>query len=206
MLYRLEPLLRDPSPEVRAAAAGGLVRASGEIAFDYLRPIYKQGDVQSMLAMAPELGRQASAGALDLLAKMLKRNTPELRLAVMEALAGRRDAPARALFGPLAQAVRRDPRATPQARMLAFSHAEVEELLPLGRDPVMGPAAYRALLRAHRYEEAMSWLESSFDRLPPETLVDAFAAWLESPPPRAAATAPTAAASATAATATAKHE
>jgi hypothetical protein len=188
-LYRLEPLLHDPVPQVRAAAAAGLVRSVGEISFEYLRPLFKTGDVPSMLAMAPELGRQSSAGSADLLAKMLKRNVPELKKAVMDALATRRDAPARALFQPLAQAVKKDLRAPSDARVLVYSSAELDELLPYSKDPVLGPIAFRAFLRARRYEDAVDWLVTAFDRLPPETLVDAFAAWLASPPPRMAASA-----------------
>jgi TonB family protein len=187
-LYRLEPLLHDPSPEVRAAAAAGLVRATGELSFEYLRPLFKQGDVPSMLAMAPELGRRSSAGSADLLAKMLKRNDPELKKAVLDALAGRRDAPARALFQPLAQAIKSDMRAPTEARVLVYASAELDEILPYARDPVLGPVVFRAFLRARRYEDAVDWLVTAFDRLPPETLVDAFAAWLASPPPRMAAT------------------
>jgi HEAT repeat protein len=186
-LYRLQPLLKDPSPEVRAAVAAGLVRSTGEIAFEYLQPVLKENDMQPMLAMADELGRQSSSASVDLLAKLLKRNVPELRMAVMAALAERRDAPARALFQPLAVAVRKDPRASNQARLVAFSGADVDELLPLAKDPVMGLPAYRAMLAARRHQEAADWLVGSFDRMAPdETLVDAFAAWLANPPGRVA--------------------
>jgi hypothetical protein len=42
------------------------------------------------------------------------------------------------------------------------------------------------LLRAQRHAQAMDWLVKSFDRLPPETLIDAFGAWLANPPAHAA--------------------
>jgi HEAT repeat protein len=186
-LYRLQPLLRDPSAEVRAAVAAGLVRATGEVAFEYLQPVLKEGDMQPMLAMADELGRQSSPASVELLAKLLKRNVPELRQAVMAALAERRDPPARALFQPLAVAVKKDPHASNEARLVAFSGANADELLPLAKDPVMGLPAYRALLAARRHQEAADWLVGSFDRLGPDTLVDAFGAWLANPPASVAA-------------------
>lgn len=188
VLYRLEPLLRDPVPGVRAAAAAGLVRATGGLSFDYLRPLFKQGDVSSLVALASELGRQSSPASADLLAKMLKRNEQPLRRAVMEALAARQDAPARALLRPLVQAVKKDMRASSESRILAYSNADLDELRPFSRDPALGPILYRTLLRAERHDEAIDWLVAAFDRLPPETVVDAFAAWLATQPPRVATT------------------
>jgi hypothetical protein len=58
--------------------------------------------------------------------------------------------------------------------------------MALGKDPVLGIYAFKALLRAHRHTEAIDWLVGSFDRLPPDTLVDALGAWLANPPARAA--------------------
>jgi TonB family protein len=188
-LYRLEPLLHDPAPQVRAAAAAALVHATGELCFEYLRPLLKKPDVAALVAMAPELGRQSSAASADLLSKMLKRNVPDVTAAVTEALASRRDTAGKALFQPLAQAVKRDSRASPDERLAVYANADLDELLPLAHDPVLGPVAYRALLRARRYQEAVEWLVEAFDRLPPETLVDAFAAWLASSPPHMATTA-----------------
>jgi TonB family protein len=185
-LYRLQPLLKDPSPEVRAAAAAGLLRACGDLADEYVLPLYKAREAQPLAAMAPELGKQSSAGSLDLLAKLLKRNDPELRVPVLAALAARQDAAGRALYQPTALAVKKDPYASPDARRIVYATADVNELLPLMKDPALGGLAFKALLRAQRYAEAMSWLVASFDRLPPETLVDAFGAWLANPPTRAA--------------------
>jgi HEAT repeat protein len=186
-LYRLEPLLRDPSVEVRAAAAAGLVRACGELSFDYLRPLFKDGDARPLLAMAPELGRSPSPAALDLLAKMLKRAAPELRFAVMRALAGRSDEGARALVRPLLEAAKQDPRAPLEMRVLAYAGAETDEILQLARDPMLGHLAFKALVRAKRHREAADWLVASFDRLTPDLLVDLFSTWLANPPPRVAA-------------------
>ena len=185
-LYRLQPLMNDPSSEVRAAVAAGLVRACGDLANDYVQPLLKAHDVLPLVAMATELGKSSSAGSADLLAKLQKRPEPDLRLPLLAALAARQDPAGRALYQPLAEHVKKDPYAAPEARRIVYANADASELAPLDKDPVLGIFAYRALLRAHRNAEAMDWLVGSFDRLPPETLVDALGAWLASPPSRSA--------------------
>ena len=185
-LYRLQPLVKDPSLEVRTAVAAGLIRASGDLAIDYVMPLMKSREPQPLVAMAPELGKQTSAGTLDLLMKMQKRNDPTLRVPVLAALSERTDAAGRAVYQPLAAAVKKDPYASPEARRIVYASADVKDLLPLMRDPALGLQGFKALLRAQRHAEAMDWLVGSFDRLPPEVLIDALGAWLANPPAHAA--------------------
>ena len=76
-LYRLQPLVKDPSVEVRAAVAAGLIRACGDLAIDYVMPLMKAREPQPLVAMAAR-ARQADLGrTLDLLVKMQKRNDPD---------------------------------------------------------------------------------------------------------------------------------
>jgi len=185
-LYRLQPLVKDPSLEVRTAVAAGLIRASGDLAIDYVMPLMKSREPEPLAAMAPELGKQTSAGTLDLLMKMQKRNDPMLRVPVLAALSERTDAAGRAVYQPLAAAVKKDPYASPESRRIVYANADVKELVPLMKDPALGLQGFKALLRAQRHAEAMDWLVSSFDRLPPEVLIDAFGAWLANPPAHAA--------------------
>jgi TonB family protein len=185
-LYRLSPLVKDPSVDVRAAAAGGLVRASGDLANDFVLPLVKARDTQPLLAMAPELGKETSAASLDLLAKMQKRAEPELRMPVLAALGQRTDQAGRALFQTAAAVVKKDPYASAEARRIVYANADVKELQPLMTDPALGLLGFKALLRAQRHSEAMGWLVTQFDRLPPETLIDALGAWLQNPPAHAA--------------------
>jgi len=186
-LYRLMPLLKDPSLEVRTAVAAGLIRACGDLAIDYVMPLMKSREPEPLVAMAPELGKQTSAATLDLLVKMQKRNDPSLRLPVLAALSDRTDAAGRAIYQPLAAAVKKDPYASPETRRIVYASADVKELVPLMKeDPTLGLQAFKALLRAQRHAEAMDWLVGSFDRLPPEALIDAFGAWLAAPPAHAA--------------------
>jgi len=187
-LYRLQPLLADSSGDVRAAAAAGMVRACGDLANDYLMPLFKARDAQPLVAIAPELGKASSPASADLLAKLQKRPEPELKLPVLAALANRQDAAGKALYQPLAQALKKDPYASPEARRIVFANADADELRALAaRDPAMGIVAYKALLRAHRYKEALDWVVNTFDRSSPETLVDAFGTWLAFPPTSAPA-------------------
>jgi TonB family protein len=185
-LYRLSPLVKDASVDVRAAAAAGLVRASGDLANDFVLPLVKAREVQPLVAMAPELGKQTSAGSLDLLAKLQKRPDPQLRMPVLAALADRTDQAGRALFQTAAAAVKKDPYAPTEARRIVYANADVKELQPLMTDPALGLLGFKALLRAQRHGEAMDWLVSQFDRLPPETLIEALGAWLQNPPAHAA--------------------
>jgi TonB family protein len=185
-LYRLQPLVKDPSVDVRAAAAAGLVRATGDLANDFVLPLVKAREVQPALAMTPELGKETSAASLDLLAKIQKRPDPELRMPVLAALSERTDQAGRALFQTAAAAVKKDPYASPEARRIVYADADVKELQPLMTDPALGLLGFKALLRAQRHAEAMDWLVTHFDRLPPETLIDALGAWLQSPPAHAA--------------------
>ena len=172
---------------MRAAAAAGLVRASGDLANDFVLPLVKARDTQPLLAMAPELGKQTSAASLDLLAKMQKRAEPELRVPVLAALADRTDQAGRALYQTSAAAVKKDPYASPEARRIVYANADVKELQPLmSSDPALGLLGFKALLRAQRHAEAMDWLTTQFDRLAPATLIDALGAWLQSPPAHAA--------------------
>ena len=185
-LYRLQPLVNDPSLEVRTTVAAGLIRACGDLAIDYVMPLMKSREPEPLVAMAPELGKQTSAATLDLLMKMQKRNDPMLRVPVLAALSERTDAAGRAVYQPLAAAVKKDPYASPESRRIVYASADVKELVPLMKDPALGLQGFKALLRAQRHAEAMDWLVGSFDRLPPETLIDAFGAWLANPPAHAA--------------------
>ena len=82
--------------------------------------------------------------------------------------------------------MKKDPYASAEARRIVYGNADAKELQPLMTDPALGLMGFKALLRAQRHADAMNWLVTQFDRLPPETLVDALGAWLQSPPAHAA--------------------
>jgi TonB family protein len=189
-LYRLQPLLQDTSPDVRAAAAGAMVRSCGELALPFVQPLFKERDDRALVAMAPELGRLKSPESADMLAKMMTRPGGELRLAVTRGLVERKDEQGKALRAKAFESIRHDTYASAELRSLAYADAPPEELLKQPRDPVLGPMGYKALLRAKRHAEASDWLVANFDRLSPDMAVDLLGAWLANPPAPAAATAP----------------
>jgi HEAT repeat protein len=186
-LYRLQPLLQDPVPDVRAAVAAAILRACGDVALPFVQPMFKEKDDRALLAMAPELGRMKSPESADLLAKMMARPGPQLRLAVTRALVDRKDDKGRALRTTALEAIRRDSYPSAELRAILYAESTPDELLKQSRDPVVGPLAFKALLRAKRHGEATDWLTTQFDRLPPETTIDVLAAWLANPPPPSAA-------------------
>ena len=184
-LYRLQPMLQDSSPDVRAAAAGGLVRACGDLALPYVQPFLKERDDRALVAMAPELGRLKSPESANLLAKMMARPGGELRLAVTRGLVERKDDAGKDLRTKAFESIRHDSYASAELRGLVYAESSPDELLKQPRDPVLGPMGYKALLRAKRHQEAIDWLVANFDRLSPDTAVDLLATWLANPPPPA---------------------
>jgi hypothetical protein len=181
-LYRLQPLLQDSSPDVRAAAAGGLLRACGDLALPFVQPMFKERDDRALVAMAPELGHLKSPESADMLGKMMSRPGGDLRLAVTRGLADRKDDPGKALRAKAFDSIRRDAYASAELRAVVYADASPDELLKQPRDPLLGPMGFKALLRAKRHAEAMDWLVANFDRLSPDTAVDLLAAWLAYPP------------------------
>jgi hypothetical protein len=187
MLYRLEPMLKDPSNDVRAAVAAALIKSCGEISFDYIRPLFKSNDDRPIAAMVAPLGQLSSPESIDLMEKIQKRANPELRETILRALASRRDERGRAMFKPLADAAKQSPYTSHELRSFLLASAPLEELMPLYKDPHLGILTYKALLRAKRHKEAADWLVTAFDRVSPEVLGEAFGAWLANPPTHIAA-------------------
>ena len=138
-LYRLQPLLQDTSPDVRAAAAGAMVRSCGELALPFVQPLFKERDDRALVAMAPELGRLKSPESADMLAKMMTRPGGELRLAVTRGLVERKDEQGKALRAKAFESIRHDTYASAELRGLVYADAPPEELLKQPRDPVLGP-------------------------------------------------------------------
>jgi hypothetical protein len=190
MLYRLEPMLKDSSNEVRAAVAASLVRSCGELSFDYLRPLFKNNDDRPIAAMIEPLGGLSSPESIELLEKIQKRANPEMKVRILRALAGRKDERGRAMFKPLADAAKKSPYTSNELRAFLLGAGSLDELMPLARDPHLGVLAYKAMLGAHRYREAADWLVFNFDRVSPEVLGDAFGAWLANPPTSVASARP----------------
>ena len=149
-LYRLQPLLQDPVPDVRAAVAAALVRACGDIALPFVQPLFKEKDDRPLLALAPELGHLKSPESADMLGKLTARPGPQMKLAVTRALVERKDDKGRAMRTTALDAIRKDSYASPELRAIRLCRGHPRRAAQAeprsGRRPagVQGPAAREA--------------------------------------------------------------
>ena len=181
-LFRMSPLLHDPSPDIRAAAAAGVLRAAGDQGIEQLYLLARERDPRPMVAAAGELGRLRSEESATLLGKWLGRSDKLVRRAAIQALAARRDEAARALVAPVLAAALTNREEDVAVRELALRTAAPEQLAVLASDPRLGRAAYRALLAANRREEAARWLVNNLDQLMPDARIAVLGEWIAETP------------------------
>lgn len=186
-VIRMSALLRDPAPELRAAGAAGVLRAGGDGGIEQLYLLTRDRDSRPLIAAAAELGRLSSAESADLLRRLLKRPEKPVRVAVVSALAGRRDAAARELVEPILRDARTNQSEEPAIRQLAMVGASTSDLVAMGEDARMGLAPYRALLAAQLRLEAARWLLDHVERLSPEDRIIAMGDWIAEAPKLATA-------------------
>ncbi|HEX2658204.1 MAG TPA: HEAT repeat domain-containing protein, partial [Polyangia bacterium] len=181
-LFRMSPLLHDPSPDIRAAAAAGVLRAAGDQGIEQLYLLARERDPRPMIAAAAELGRLRSEESATLLGKWLSRTDKAVRRAAIQALAERHDEAARALVAPVLAAalVNRDEDVA--VRELALRAATPEQLAALATDPRLGRATDRAMLAANRREEAARWLVNNLDQLLPDARIAVLGEWIAEAP------------------------
>src|SRR6185369_9186940 len=86
MVIAMERYLRDPAPEIRAAAAAGVVRAGGAANLDDLYVLFKDNDARPSLAALRELDRVPSDDATKLIARLVRRPQPEVQKLAAEML------------------------------------------------------------------------------------------------------------------------
>jgi HEAT repeat protein len=186
-IIRMAPLLHDPAPEMRAAAAAGVLRAGGDLGIEQLYLLARERDPRPLIAAATELGKMNTEASAELLGKWLKRSDKNVRRAVIQALAARHDEPARALVDPIlrAAAVRADE--DPVVRELALRIASPEQVSQMAAsDPRVGRPAYRALLAANLRQDAAHWLLAHLDELGPTERIGALGEWIAESPKLAA--------------------
>jgi HEAT repeat protein len=186
-VIRMAPLLHDRAPEIRAAAAAGVLRAGGDLGVEQLYLLGRERDPRPLIAAAQELGTMSTEASLELLKKLLKRSDRSVRTAAIKALAARTDAPARALVEPILVAARTDRNEDPPIREMALASATPAELVGIGSDTALGIVAYRALVRANLREEAARWLLTNLEQLSPEDRIAALGDWIAEPPKKFAA-------------------
>lgn len=180
-VIRMAPLLHDPSPDIRAAAAAGVLRAGGDLGLEQLYLLARERDPRPLLAAAAEMSRMNSEASAELLGKWLKRTDKVVRRAAVQALAARHDGNARALVDPILQQAVTDATEDPGVRLLAIPLADAKQLVAMSADPVLGRAAYQALLRANARQEAAHWLLSNFEGLPAGDRIGVLGDWIATP-------------------------
>jgi hypothetical protein len=169
----MESLLRDPSPELRAAAAAGVVRAGGDTNLDDLYVLFKDSDARPALAALRELDRLATEESTKLVARLARRPQPEVQKLAAEILVRRQ---ARGSFSALKPFL--DPGTDPALRGLALVAADDGTLTTLGNDPRYGYCVYRAYLARGDRDRAADWLLAHAAKMPMQDQGDAMADWL----------------------------
>jgi len=184
-VIRMAPLLHDPSPDIRAAAAAGVLRAGGDLGLEQLYLLAREHDPRPLQAAAAEMGRMNTEASAELLGKWLKRTDKTVRRAAVQALAARHDAAARALVDPILQAAVTDATEDPGVRLLAIPLADTKQLTAMTADPVLGRPAYQALLRVNARQEAARWLLANFEGSPAGERIGILGDWIAEHKPTA---------------------
>lgn len=178
-LFKMSPLLKDPSPAIRGAAAAAVLRIGGDHEIDELYGVYREHSDVAFGFLAEELGRQKGPATLDMLGKLLHKAEGKRRVMLIEALAARTDAPARAMLDPILVEARRSPEEEISIRRLALRGASVTDILTMASDTRLGLDGYRALLANGLAREAAAWLLDRFDALDRVSRLRALGLWLE---------------------------
>jgi HEAT repeat protein len=180
-VFRLTALLRDPSVEVRTAAAAALVRVGGEEALTQLFMLFKEKDVRPYQAVADELAALAGEPSAQMLARFSRRDDRRVQLAGARALARRQDP-----FAAKAQAAL---ASSPDAelRFLAtptLTDAELRKTATAAPEGYAWTESCAALAEGSGKLAAVDWTLAQFPKLGPEARVDVMGTWLAATRPR----------------------
>jgi HEAT repeat protein len=180
-VFRLTALLRDPSVEVRTAAAAALVRVGGEEAIAQLFLLFKERDIRPYQAVANELGALSGEPSAQMLARFSRKDDRRIQVAGARALARRQDP-----FAARAQAAL---TGSPDAE-LRFLAAPTITDAELRKAAIAAPEGYAwtescaALAEGGGKLAAVDWALAQFPKLGPEARIDLMASWLASTRPR----------------------
>jgi TonB family protein len=169
----MEKYLRDPSPEMRAAAAAGVVRAGGAANLDDLYVLFKDSDARPALAALRELERVPGDAATKLIARLATRPPVEVQKLAADLLVRRN---ARDYYTSLKPYL--EPRADPDLRALALAGVDEAALQAAAADTTLGIGVYRARLARGEREQAIDWFLARGAKLPPPLQAEAMATWL----------------------------
>jgi hypothetical protein len=183
----MERFLRDPAPEMRAAAAAGVVRAGGSSNLDDLYVLFKDNDARPSIAALKELERVPGEEATKLIARLTKRPQLEVQKLATELLIRRN---ARDYYPTLKSFL--DPKTDPELRAAALAGVDEAALQAAAADPSLGLGVYRARLARGEREQAIDWFLARGPKLPANMQAEAMADWLSSVRPTPPDSKPTA--------------
>jgi TonB family protein len=179
-VFRLTPLLNDPSPEVRGAASAALLRAGGESTIPQLFKLFREKDPRPGEFVAKELASMKGEASAELLAKLARSKGPRrVRLACASALAARRDEHAAKFLASLAN------DSDPELRFLASGGLDAEKRLAAVSAPEAQAwkGSYMSLVAGAGRLVAADWVVAQFPKLDPATRVEILTPWLAQPQP-----------------------
>jgi TonB C terminal len=169
----MEKYLRDPAPELRAAAAAGVVRAGGSANLDDLYVLFKDNDPRPALAALRELADVPGEEATKLIARLAKRPQLPVQKAAAELLVRRKAVDYYSTLKPYL-----DPKSDPELRTLALVGADEPELQAAAIDPKLGTGMFRVRLARGERDKAIDWFLAYGTALPPPAQADVMVDWL----------------------------
>ncbi|HEX3695045.1 MAG TPA: HEAT repeat domain-containing protein [Polyangia bacterium] len=173
--------LRDPAPDVRAAAAGGIIRAGGDTDLADLYVLFKDNDPRAAESVARELDRVRTEEATKFLVRLLKRPQASVQLLAAQMLIKRHAVSSFAALKPFL-----DPTTEPTLRARALVAADAPVLAAManpgdgpGNDPNgAGVAAYRAYLGRGERDLAGAWWVGHAAMLSPDNQTETLLDWI----------------------------
>jgi hypothetical protein len=168
-------IIRDPAPELRAAACAGIVRAGGDSNLEDLYVLFKDTDARPSEATLRELDRLHSEAALNLVARLARRPQLSVEKMAAEILVRRR---ARPDFSSLKAYLA--PATDARLRGMALVAADETLLASLAGDVKTGIWVYRAYLARGERDRGADWLLAHASKLSPAELAEALVDWAES--------------------------
>jgi TonB family protein len=168
----MERTLRDPSAELRAASAAGVVRAGGDANLADLYVLFKDNDPRASMASLRELEHLKTEESTKLILRLMRRSSPDIEKVAADVWLRRNAHGDLSALKPYL-----DPASDPGVRGRALAVADEALLTSLAGDPVLGIWVYRARLLRGEGDLAADWFLAYGTKLPPPAQAAALAEW-----------------------------
>jgi TonB family protein len=169
----MEVYLRDPAPDLRAAAAAGVVRAGGDTNLADLYVLFKDSDARPALAALRELEHLQTEESTKLVARLVRRPQLEVAKLATDILFRRGARDSYPVLKPYL-----DPNTAMPMRGRALVVADDALLRSASADPNLGIWVYRARLIRGEPDLAADWFIGYGTKLQPAAQADALSEWL----------------------------